>query len=155
MRRAKAAKRKVQPDRKYGNVTVTRFINLIMERGKKSTAEKIVYDAIDELEAKTKMKGLEAFMLALDNVGPALEIKARRVGGANYQIPYEVRGDRKYTLAMRWIIEAAKGKKGKPMSKRLAKELRDAINKEGSAMKKREDVHRMAEANKAFAHFAW
>lgn len=154
MRRARSPKRKVAPDPKFNNELIGKFVNYLMERGKKTVALTIVYDAFEELKKATKQEPLDIFDLALKNVGPALEIKSKRIGGANYQIPVEVRGDRKSTMAMRWIIEAARSKSGKPMAKRLADEILDASKSQGQAMKKKEDTLRMAEANKAFAHFA-
>jgi len=155
MRRNRAQKRIVAPDPIYNNVLVARLINSVMERGKKGAARKIVYGAFDVIEERIKKPPLEIFDLAIANVSPNVELKARRVGGANYQVPIEVRGDRKVTLAMRWILAAAKSRKGMPMSLKLANELIEAAEKQGIAMKKREDVHRMAESNKAFSHFAW
>ncbi len=143
----------VSPDWKYSNAEVAKFINYIMERGKKTIAEKIVYDAFDILKEKTKKEPLEVFQTAMKNATPILEVKSRRVGGATYQVPMEVRGGRKFALGSRWIIEAARAKTGKPMAEKLAQELLDAANNVGSAIKKRADVHRMAEANRAFAHF--
>lgn len=125
-----------------------------MSRGKKTIAQSIVYNAFDYIEEKTKKPGLQTFELAMKNVAPVIEVKSKRIGGANYQIPVEVKGDRKFGLAMRWLIAAATNRKGKPMFEKLALELIDASNKQGEAIKKREDVHRMAEANRAFAHFA-
>jgi len=154
MRRSRAKRRWINPDPKFGSLQVARFTNALMERGKKSTAQKIVYRAFDDIKKKTKKDPLEVFDKALRNVGPLLEVKGRRIGGANYQIPHEVHGHRREALAYRWIIEAAKSRKGKPMREALVAELIDASNKEGSAMKKRAQVHKMAEANKAFAHFA-
>jgi len=154
MRHKKAPKRKIQPDSKYQSLVVGKFINHVMRDGKKSTAQTVVYDCFDIIKEKTKKDPEEVFETALKNVTPALEVKSRRVGGANYQIPIPVRGDRKNTLAFRWIIDAARSRKGKPMREKLANELMDAAQGEGAAMKKKNDVHRMAEANKAFAHFA-
>lgn len=153
-RRKRQYKRELKPDPKYGNLVVSKFINSIMERGKKGAARKTIYNTLGFISTKLKKDPIEIFDLALKNVAPDLEIKGRRIGGANYQIPYEVRGDRKQTLAFRWIIEAAKAKKGQPMSIRLATEIIDAAKNQGSAVIKKEDSHRMARANKAFAHFA-
>lgn len=153
-RRKRIYKKNVNPDPKFNNLLVGRFINYLIMEGKKSIAEKIVYDAFDIIHEKTKKGGLNVFEQALKNVAPLVELKSRRVGGANYQVPIPVSGERRVTLAIRWIKSAAKGKKGKRMAEKLAEELVDASNKTGVAMKKREDVHRMAEANKAFAHFA-
>ncbi|MBI2607798.1 MAG: 30S ribosomal protein S7 [Candidatus Doudnabacteria bacterium] len=154
-RKARSYKRhKVNADYKYNNIKVAKFINYIMERGKKTVAARIVYDAFDIIADKLKSDPQAVFEQAVKNVSPILEVKGRRIGGANYQVPIEVMEPRKTTLAMRWIIEAAANKKGKRMAERLAEELMEAHNKLGVAIKKREDVHRMAEANKAFAHFA-
>jgi len=143
-------------DLKYGSQRVEKFINSLMWDGKKSTARKVVYDAFDIIKEKAKTETpLDVFETAIRNVGPAMEIRSRRVGGANYQVPREVRAERKQALAFRWILIAARGGKGKPMAQKLAQELMNAANNEGSAIKKKEDVLRMAEANKAFAHFAW
>lgn len=154
MRGKRAPKRKILPDVRYNNGAVAKFINYIMERGKKSVAQKIVYGAFDIIAEKTKKSPIDVFDLAIKNVSPVLEVKAKRIGGANYQVPIEVRGERRYNLACRWLINAAKAKKGRPMAEKLAQELTDASQKLGEAMKKKEEVHRMAEANKAFAHFA-
>lgn len=147
-------KKYLKPDPKFGNLALSKFINHIMQRGKKSLAQRIVYSALEEVSRKTKNDPLVVFDSALRNVAPVLEVKARRVGGANYQMAIEVRGDRRDTLAMRWIREAALARSGKGMSEKLAAELIDAAKKAGGAMKKRDDVHRMAEANRAFSHFA-
>jgi small subunit ribosomal protein S7 len=153
MRRPLKNKKELQPDVTYDSVKVAKFINYIMERGKKNTARKVVYDTFTIL--KEKGDPLEIFETALRNVEPSVEVRSRRVGGANYQVPREIRAERRLSLAMRWIIGAAKAGKGSPMHKRLANELLLASNKEGEAMKKKENTHKMAEANKAFAHFAW
>ncbi len=155
MRRKKKEKRIILPDPVYNNVTVAKFINQVMRRGGKTIAQKIVYRAFEIIKEKTKKNPLEVFNLALANASPLLEVRPRRIGGATYQVPREVRGDRRLTLAMRWIIMAAKSKKGKPMREKLAEELINASNNTGAAIKKKEDTHRMAEANRAFAHFAW
>ena len=155
MRRKRKFTREIAPDSKYGNVQVGKFINYVMKDGKKSTAQKVVYHTFDLIEKTHKQDPLLIFDTAIKNVGPALEIKARRIGGATYQVPREVRGDRKLALAFRWILLAARGKKGKPMHEKLAEELMLATKNEGSAIKKKLDTHRMAEANKAFAHFSW
>lgn len=155
MRRKRKVKREILPDPKYSNATVAKFINYVMRGGKKSTAQKVVYKTFDLIEKKYKQEPLAAFETAIRNVGPVLEIKSRRIGGATYQVPREVRGDRKFALACRWILGAARSKKGKPMHEKLAEELIAATKNEGSAVKKKLDTHRMAEANKAFAHFAW
>lgn len=155
MRRRRAEKREVIPDPKYHSPVVSRFINIMMLQGKKSVAEKIVYKSFDVLAQKSGKPALEAFQKALDNVRPLLEIKPRRIGGATYQVPVEVRPERGISIAMRWIRNFARAKKGKPMEVKLSDELFDAFKGEGSAMKKREDTHKMAEANKAFAHYRW
>jgi len=154
-KRKKIKKREILPDLVYNNVKVAKFINQIMRRGKKTIARKIVYRAFDFIKEKTKKDPLEIFEKAIENASPLLEVKPKRVGGATYQVPREVRGDRRMTLAMRWIIKAAKSKKGKSMKEKLAEELISASENEGAAVKKKEDTHRMAEANRAFAHFAW
>jgi small subunit ribosomal protein S7 len=154
-RRRVTKRRKLTPDAKFGDVVLARFINYVMRKGKKSTAERIVYDAFDMIEKKTGQKGLDVFKKALDSVKPTLEVASRRVGGATYQIPIEVRPDRRMALAMRWIASFARARSEKTMAERLAAELMLAARNEGSAIKKREDTHRMAEANKAFAHFRW
>lgn len=140
---------------KYSSTKVEKFINSVMLDGEKATARKVVYDAFELIKEKTKREPLEIFEEALRNVGPAMEIRSRRVGGANYQVPREVRPERKQALAYRWILIAARGGKGKPMAEKLANEIISAANNEGAAVKKREDTIKMAEANKAFAHFAW
>lgn len=145
----------LEPDFKYSSLLVASFINKIMKNGKKSVAEKIVYGALESAEGEIKKPALEVLDTALDNAGPQLELKSRRIGGANYQVPHEVRGERKVALATKWIINAARGQKGKPMKERLAQEIISAYNNTGVAIKKKQDTHRMAEANKAFAHFAW
>jgi small subunit ribosomal protein S7 len=156
MRRRKAQKRDVMPDPKYKSKVVSKFINVIMERGKKSIAENIVYDALETLKKKTgKDNALELFQTVLDNIRPMLELKSRRVGGATYQVPIEVGTERGITIAMRWLRNFARQRRGGPMSDRLAQELLDAYQKQGSAIKKRDDTHKMAEANKAFSHFRW
>lgn len=154
MRGRRAPRRTISPDPMYHHQVIARFINMIMRQGKKSTAQSVVYGAFKIISAKTKKDPVTVFEQALRNVAPILEVKSRRVGGANYQIPIEVKGERKMALATRWIIGAAQSKKGKPMREKLAQELMDASQKMGEAIKKREDVHRMAEANRAFAHFA-
>ncbi len=153
--RKKIKKHPIAPDPVYNNTTVAKFINQIMRQGKKTIARKIVYRAFDIIKEKTKKEPLEIFETALKNASPLLEVKSKRVGGATYQVPVEVKGDRKLTLAMRWIIKGAKSKKGKPMREKLSAELMDAANNTGWAIKKKTDTHRMAEANRAFAHFAW
>lgn len=146
-------RRYLKPDPKFGNLMLAKFVNNIMRDGKKSTARKIIYDALEIISEKTKNDPLIVFDAAVRNVVPVLEVKGRRIGGANYQIAQEVRGERGETLAMRWLREATCKKKGKRMAEKLAEELMDASKKEGGAMKKREEVHRMAEANRAFSHF--
>jgi len=153
-RRKRTFEKHVKPDTKYGNLLVGKFINNIMQEGKRTTAEKIIYDSFDIIHERTKKGGLNIFEQALKNVSPLVELKSRRVGGANYQVPVPVAGERRTTLAIRWIKAAVKNKKGKKMAEKLADELIDASNKIGASMKKRDDVHRMADANKAFAHFA-
>ena len=154
-RRHAAVKREVTPDAKYGNVVVMKFMNSLMYDGKKSIAEAVVYGAFDRLEAAIKKPALEIFTEALNNVKPQVEVRSRRVGGATYQVPTEVRPDRQQALAIRWIIAAARGRSEKTMEQRLFGELMDAYNNRGNAVRKREDTHRMADANKAFAHFKW
>ena len=154
-RRGFIPKRDVLPDPLYNNKVVTRLINNIMLDGKKGVAQKIVYDAFKIVEEKTGMNGLEAFQAALENVMPVLEVKARRVGGSNYQVPMEVRAERRQTLGLRWITLYSRQRSEKTMKERLANEILDAVNSQGSAFKKREDTHKMAEANKAFAHYRW
>lgn len=153
-RRKRIYKKNIKPDSKYGNVLVGKFISNIMKDGKRNLAEVIIYDSFDIIHERTKKGGLNIFEQALKNVSPLVELKSRRVGGANYQVPVPVAGERRTTLAIRWIKAACEAKKGKKMAEKLADELIDASNKTGAAMKKREDVHRMADANKAFAHFA-
>ncbi len=154
MRGKQAPKRVIAPDSQLNSLAVAKFINFVMERGKKTVAQKIVYSALAIVKEKTGKEPLEAFDLAIRNVAPTVEVKAKRVGGSNYQVPMEVRGDRRQGLAFRWILAAARGKKGKPMAEKLATEFMAAMNNEGDAVKKKLDVHRMAEANRAFAHFA-
>ncbi|EIJ35823.1 30S ribosomal protein S7 [Thiothrix nivea] len=154
-RRREVPKREVLPDPKFGSQLLTKFMNAVMQDGKKSVAEKIIYGALNEIAGKKGGDGLEVLEDALDNVRPAVEVKSRRVGGATYQVPVEVRPSRQNALAMRWLIEASRKRGEKSMARKLAGELMDAAEKRGTAVKKREDVHRMAEANKAFAHFRW
>lgn len=154
MRGKQAPKRKILPDPKYASPVVAKFINYVMERGKKSTAQKIVYATFATLEEKAKQPAMDVFNEALKNISPLLEVKSKRVGGANYQVPIQVRAERRQQLAFRWILAAARGKKGKPMAEKLANELLAAAKNEGDAVKKKQDVQRMAEANRAFAHFA-
>ena len=148
-------KRKVLPDSKFHSILLTKFINKLMYDGKKGKAEKIVYSALDLIKEKTNKDPLEVFETALNNVAPELEVKSRRVGGATYQIPVEVSDERKKTLAIRWVIQFCRDKSGKSMSERLVNEIIDAYNNVGAAIKKRDDTHKMAEANKAFAHYRW
>lgn len=155
MRRRAAPKREILPDPKFGDLVLAKFVNILMLDGKKSVAEKIVYEALDTIEAKGNAQPIEVFKQALDNIEPQVEIKSRRVGGSTYQVPIEVRSERKTALAMRWIIEASRKRGEKGMKLRLAGEVLDAVQNRGSALKKKEDTHRMAEANKAFAHFRW
>ena len=154
MRGKPAKKRDIKPDPRFQNVVVAKFINSLMQRGKKSVAQGILYDAFDIMAKESKKDPLLVFEEAIKNVQPQVEVRSKRVGGANYQVPLPVRGDRQYALAFRWIIEAAKNRKGKPMAEKLATILLEAQQGLGDAIKKRDDVHRMAEANKAFAHFA-
>lgn len=145
----------MSPDSKYGSVLVQRFINKVMLAGEKSVAKRVVYDALDIIKEQTKQDALAVFEKAIENAAPLLEVKSRRIGGATYQVPREVRGERRVTLAIRWILDSARKRKGKAMAVKLADELISAYKNEGNAVKKREDTHRMAEANRAFAHFAW
>jgi small subunit ribosomal protein S7 len=154
-RRHSADKREILPDPKFGNVVVTKLMNSIMYAGKKSVAEGIVYGAFDTIEGKTKSNPLSVFQQALDNVMPSIEVRSRRVGGATYQVPVEVRTSRRQALGLRWIIEAARSRNEKTMTERLSAELLDASNNRGNAVKKREDTHKMAEANRAFSHYRW
>ncbi len=154
-RRHYTRKQKIMPDPKYGSVLVSKFVNNLMKNGKKSLAQRILYGAFDIIEAKMKKPPLEVFNKALDNVKPELEVKSRRVGGATYQVPVEVRPERKVSLAIKWIIFYARARHGKSMSEKLAAELMDAYNNTGGAIKKRDDTRKMAEANKAFAHYRW
>lgn len=153
-KKTKSFKRTLQPDLKYQNVMVTKMINKVMHDGKRRLAESLIYGAFDEIKSKTKQEPLPVFETAIKNVSPVLQVKAKRIGGATYQVPIEVRGDRKVHLAMTWILTAARTKSGKSFDKLLAEELMNAANNTGDAIKKREDTHKMAEANKAFAHFA-
>ena len=152
-RRKSAPKRKILPDPKYGNLKVAKFMNQIMKNGKKSLAEGIVYGALNEIEIKSKREPVEVFEKALEEVGPVVEVKARRVGGATYQVPLEVRPSRRQALAMRWLVNSARARSEKTMTLKLANELLDASEGKGEAIKKKEDTHRMAEANRAFSHF--
>ena len=154
-RRHRADKREILPDPKFGNVVVTKFMNSIMYEGKKSVAETIVYGAFETIEGKTKSNPLTVFQQALDNVMPSIEVRSRRVGGATYQVPVEVRTSRRQALGIRWIIAAARERNERTMTERLSSELLDASNNRGNAVKKREDTHKMAEANRAFSHYRW
>ena len=154
-RRVKAPKRRIVPDFKYGDKMVTQFVRCLMSRGKRSTAERLFYRAVDILEKKSGQEGLEMFHKALNNVKPVLEVNSRRVGGATYQVPVEVRPERRQALAIRWIISAARKRNENTMVERLSGELLDAANNRGTSVKKREDTHKMAEANRAFSHYRW
>ena len=155
MRRRPAEKRRIRPDSNYQNVQLAKFINNVMLSGKRTAAQKIVYGALEEAERQSHRPGLEVFKQALRNATPGLEVRSRRVGGATYQVPVEVKVKRSQTLALRWLLEATRKRKNKTMSDKLINELMDAYQKKGAAMKKREDTHRMAESNKAFAHYRW
>ncbi len=154
-RRHRAEKREVLPDAKYGDKVLTKFMNNLMLDGKKSTAEGIVYGALERVEGKTGRPAVEAFHEALDNIKPSLEVRSRRVGGATYQVPVDVRPERREALAIRWLITASRNRNENTMQERLAAEVMDAMNTRGAAIKKRDDTHKMAEANKAFAHYRW
>jgi len=154
-RRRRAEKREVLPDAKYGDVVVAKFMNSVMSRGKKSAAESIVYGSFDMIERRVKKSPVEIFHAALDNVKPSIEVRSRRVGGATYQVPVEVRPERSQALAIRWLIQAARARAERTMADRLSAELRDAAENRGTAVKKREDTHKMAEANRAFSHYRW
>jgi small subunit ribosomal protein S7 len=154
-RRRRAVKRQIRPDPKYGNVELARFINKIMLNGKQSVAQRIVYSALEEVEGEAHRPGLEVFEQAVRNATPSLEVRSRRVGGATYQVPTEVRPERRTALATRWIIHSARAKTGRPMAQRLAQELLEASRGQGAAVKRKEDLYRMAEANRAFVHYRW
>jgi small subunit ribosomal protein S7 len=154
-RRHSAEKREINPDPKFGDVVVSKFMNNVMEDGKKSVSESIVYGAFDLIEKKTRQDPLAIFHQALENVAPQIEVRSRRVGGATYQVPVEVRTERRQALAIRWLLTATRGRNEKTMTERLSAELLDASNNRGNAVKKREDTHRMAEANRAFSHYRW
>ena len=154
-RRRRVVEREILPDPKYKSILVAKFVNCLMKRGEKGISEKIFYDSINLIQQEAKKDGIEVFKKAIDNVQPVLEVKSRRVGGATYQVPVEVRSKRKAALAIRWIISYARGRHGKSMTEKLAAELIDASNNTGGSIKKKEDTHKMAEANKAFAHFRW
>ncbi len=155
MRRRRAERREIAPDPVYGDVLVAKLINRVMWDGKKSIAQKIVYGAFEIIRQKMKKDPLEVFKQAVENVKPVLEVRPRRVGGATYQVPIEVQEPRRTSLALKWIVEAARAKKGKPMKEKLAEEIMAAYNNTGTAIKKKEDTHKMAEANRAFAHYRW
>jgi len=155
MRRPVKKKIRIEPDARYSSMLVARLINQVLREGKKSIAERIVYHALKAAEDKIKKPALEVLETAIDNAGPQLELRSKRVGGANYQVPYEVRPERRVTLALRWIVGSARNQKGKDMEIKLAEEIINAVNNTGMAVKKKQDMHRMADANKAFAHFAW
>ena len=154
-RRARPQERKTPPDPKFGNVQIQQFNNKLMQRGKRTTAEGIIYGALTQAETTTRKPGIEIFELALKNAMPLIEVKPRRVGGATYQVPVEIRADRRTSLAMRWLIQAARKRPGKSMADRLAGELVDAMNNAGGAVRRKEETHKMAEANKAFSHYKW
>ena len=155
MRKRRAEKRDVLPDAIYNSKVVTKLINAVMLDGKKGTAENIIYDAFDQIKEKTGKNPVEVFEAAMENILPLLEVKSRRVGGSNYQVPIEVRPDRRQTLGLRWLVQYSKNRSGRGMANKLANEIMDAANGVGGAVKKREDTHKMAEANKAFAHYRW
>src|SRR5215475_6275647 len=154
-RRHRAERREVNPDPKYNDLVVSKFMNSIMKEGKKSVAERIVYGALDKMQTKAKSNPIQLFHQALENVMPAVEVRSRRVGGATYQVPVEVRNERRQALAIRWLIAAARGRNENSMEERLSGELLDAANNRGTAVKKREDTHKMAEANRAYSHYRW
>jgi small subunit ribosomal protein S7 len=154
-RRRRAEKREINPDPKFGDLVISKFMNNLMKTGKKSVAESIVYGALERIQSKTKQEPVGIFHQALENVAPAIEVRSRRVGGATYQVPVEVRPERRQALAIRWLIQAARGRNENTMVDRLSGELVDAANNRGTAVKKREDTHRMAEANRAFSHYRW
>ena len=154
-RRHRAEKREINPDPKFGDLVITKFMNAVMNEGKKSVAERIVYGALERMESRAKQDPVQLFRAALDNVMPAVEVRSRRVGGATYQVPVEVRNERRQALAIRWIITAARARNENTMVDRLSAELLDAANNRGTAVKKREDTHKMAEANRAFSHYRW
>lgn len=154
-RRSKTERRPVQPDPRYGSELLARFINKVMQRGKKGVAERIVYDALDQIQERSGREPLEVFQQAIQNSTPLLEVKPRRVGGATYQVPVQIEPQRRQSLAVRWILQSARSRAGRSMSEKLAGELMDAANNTGATIKRREDTHRMAEANRAFAHYRW
>ena len=154
-RRAKIAKREILPDGRYSNRTVTMFVNKLMERGKKSTAERIMYDALSRVETQTRKNAMDTVEMAIRNATPTIEVKPRRVGGATYQVPVDIRAERRMALAIRWLLRSARARGGKSMADRLASELMDAATGQGATIKRKEDTHRMAEANRAFVHYRW
>jgi small subunit ribosomal protein S7 len=154
-RRKRAEKREILPDGRYNNRTVTMFVNKLMQRGKKSTAERIMYSALDRIEAQTRKSAIDTFDAALRNATPTIEVKPRRVGGATYQVPVDIRAERRMALAIRWLLRSARSRGGRSMSERLAAELMDASTGQGATIKRKEDTHRMAEANRAFIHYRW
>jgi len=154
-RKGQSERRQIRPDTRYGDKLITQFIGFLMVRGKRSTAERIIYSALDAIEKRTGQPGIDIFHKGLNNVKPVLEVKSRRVGGATYQVPVEVRSDRRVALAIRWLIQYAKSRNEHTMAEKLAAEFIAAANNEGASIKKKEDTHKMAEANKAFAHFRW
>jgi len=154
-RRHRAEKRTIEPDTRFDSLLITKMVHILMGRGKKSTAQRVVYGALDEVEKMTKEDPLQVFTQAIDNVKPRVEVKSRRVGGATYQVPVEVSYDRQVALALRWLIDYSRSRKGMPMRRALAMEITDAYKNQGNAVKKRDDTHKMAQANKAFAHYRW
>ena len=154
-RRARVVKREILPDMKYGSRTITMFVNKVMERGKKSTAERIMYDALERIEQTTRRNPMDTFEQALRNATPTIEVKPRRVGGATYQVPVDIRAERRMALAIRWLLRSARSRGGRSMAERLAAELMDAAQGQGATIKKKDDTHRMAEANRAFVHYRW
>ena len=154
-RRARVEKRTILPDSRYNSRTVTMFINKIMQRGKKSTAERVMYDAMDRLESQTRKNPMDTFEIAVRNATPTIEVKPRRVGGATYQVPVDIRAERRMALAIRWLLRSARARSGRSMADRLAAELMDAAAGQGATIKRKEDTHRMAEANRAFVHYRW
>jgi len=154
-RRAKITKREILPDGRYANRTITMFVNKLMQRGKKSTAERIMYAALDRIETQTRKSPIDTFEIALRNATPTIEVKPRRVGGATYQVPVDIRAERRMALAIRWLLRSARARSGKSMADRLAAELMDAASGQGATIKRKEDTHRMAEANRAFVHYRW
>ena len=154
-RRAKVPKREILPDMRYGSRSITMFVNKVMERGKKSTAERIMYNALDRIEQTTRRNPMDTFEQALRNATPTIEVKPRRVGGATYQVPVDIRAERRMALAIRWLLRSARSRGGRSMAERLAAELMDAAQGQGATIKKKDDTHRMAEANRAFVHYRW